>query len=208
MTLNLHLFRHGQTNWNAERRVQGQSESQLDALGIEQAQQLGQRLQGQRFAAIYCSSSVRTRETAAHVFAGHDLPITYLDALREIQMGPWEGQLYADIEAREPDSFRHFWHEPHMFNVSGAETFSELQARALAVLDDIARQHDNGEIAIVSHGALIKSVLCHAAGQEIKDLWAPPKMHNCAHSIVRRHSDGQYHILQYADQAYTEQTTA
>ena len=200
--MRVHLFRHGQTNWNAERRVQGQSESQLNELGIQQARDLSGRTREQHFDVIYCSSSVRTRETANHAFGDRETPIHYLDTLREIQMGPWEGELYADIEAREPDSFRHFWHEPHLFNVDGAETFTELQNRALTALDGLARDHNGQDVAVVSHGALIKSVLCHAAGRELKDLWAPPSMHNCAHSLLERDTSGKYRILIYADQPF------
>ncbi|MEQ8409667.1 MAG: histidine phosphatase family protein [Gammaproteobacteria bacterium] len=201
--MRIHLFRHGQTNWNAERRIQGQSESQLNELGIQQAKELSARIREQHFDVIYCSSSVRTRETADHAFGDRATPIHYLDTLREIQMGAWEGELYADIEARAPDSFRHFWHEPHLFNVDGAETFAELQSRALTALDGFARDHSGQDVAVVSHGALIKSVLCHAAGRELKDLWAPPSMHNCAHSLLERDAAGNYRILIYADQAFT-----
>lgn len=197
--MQLHLFRHGQTNWNAERRVQGQSESQLDALGIEQAQRLGERIRDLDFQHVYCSSSERTRQTAEHAFARRSLPITYLDSLREIHMGPWEGQLYAEIEAAEPDSFRHFWHEPHLFSVPGAESFFELQTRALNAIADIAARHSGETIALVSHGALIKSVLCHLSGKPMCDLWAPPTMHNCAHSIVHYEPGKEPVIVQYAD---------
>lgn len=197
--MELHLFRHGQTDWNAERRVQGQSESQLDALGIDQARQLGERIRDLDFQHIYCSSSERTRQTAEHAFAHRQFPVTYLDSLREIHMGPWEGQLYADIESAEPDSFRHFWHEPHLFAVAGAESFLELQERALQTIAGIADKHHGERVALVSHGALIKSVLCHLAGRPLSELWTPPKMHNCAHSIVRYPPDGDPVILQYAD---------
>jgi broad specificity phosphatase PhoE len=198
--MELHLFRHGETDWNAERRVQGQSESQLSPLGIEQARGLGDRIRPLQFDKIYCSSSVRTRQTAEHAFAHADFDIEYLDSLREIFMGPWEGELYDDIAAREPDSFRHFWHEPHLFQVEGAETFAQLQRRAMDAIAEIFTQHSGQRIAIVSHGALIKSVLCHCTQQALSELWAAPKMHNCAHSIVRFENLATMQVIQYADQ--------
>ena len=201
--MKLHLFRHGQTDWNAERRVQGQSESRLNELGIRQAKALGERIRDLRFDRIYCSSSLRTRETAAHAFAHADLAIEFLDTLREIHMGPWEGHLYDDISASEPDSFRHFWQEPHLFRVDGAESFYDLQERALAAIAGIAAQCRGQEIAVVSHGALIKSVLCHVDGRPLEQLWAPPSMHNCAHSIIEYDSAGRGRIVQYADQPVT-----
>jgi broad specificity phosphatase PhoE len=198
--MELHLFRHGQTNWNEERRVQGQSDSVLTDLGIEQAQQLGQRIQEVDFDQVFCSSSVRTRQTADHAFDGRNGDTKYLDSLREIHLGPWEGNLYADIEQLDPESFNHFWQEPHLFDVEGAETFFQLQQRAVDTVGDVLKDHHQQRVAFVSHGALIKALLCHFKQQAISDLWAPPSMHNCAHSIVRVSADGSGEIIQYADQ--------
>lgn len=198
--MHLHLFRHGETDWNAERRIQGQSESRLSELGIQQAQALGQRIAQLHFDQVYCSSSLRTRQTAEHAFAHRANDIKYLDTLREIDLGPWEGKLYAQIESEQPEAFRHFWQEPHLFNVSGAETFGQLQQRAIKAISGIKSAPQTGHVAIVSHGALIKSLLCHYQNKQLSELWAPPAMHNCAHSIIRLQDDGTARIVQYADQ--------
>ena len=203
--MQLHLFRHGQTNWNEERRVQGQSESQLTALGIEQAKELSKRIRHLKIAQVYCSSSVRTRQTADHAFADFKAQIEFLDSLREIDLGPWEGHLYDDIAVRDPDSFKHFWEQPHLFDVKGAETFYQLQERAVGAVSEILKQFVSRKVAIVSHGALIKSLLCHFQRRPMSELWAPPSMHNCAHSIVELNADGSGHIIQYADQASREE---
>lgn len=200
--MELHLFRHGQTNWNAERRVQGQSESQLDEQGQQQARALGERIRHLDFDQIYCSSSERTRQTAALAFAERDQDIIYLDSLREIRMGPWEGRLYDEIAESEPDSFRHFWQEPHLYDVDGAETFLQLQERALNAIEEFSERHTGERVALVSHGALIKSVLCRIAEQPLCDLWAPPKMHNCAHSIIVFEPGSKARITQYADEPH------
>ena len=153
--MDLHLIRHGQTDWNEERRVQGQSDSRLTQLGEEQAVELGQRIQLVEFDKAFCSSSLRTRQTAANLFPDSRVEIEYLDNLREIFLGPWEGALYDEIEQQEPDSFRHFWEEPHLFDVEGAESFYELQNRAVAVVEKIAELHLDQQIAVVSHLSLI-----------------------------------------------------
>ncbi len=198
--MQLHLFRHGETDWNAERRIQGQRESRLTELGIEQARRLGDRIRHLQFDRVYCSSSLRTRQTAEHVFGPERRDVAFLDSLREIHLGPWEGRLYAEIEQEQADNFRHFWSEPHLFQVEGAETFSQLQQRAVAAVEDIRQEFETGNVAIVSHGALIKALLCHFQQRPLSELWAPPAMHNCAHSIVELNRDGGGHILQYADQ--------
>ena len=135
--MEIHLIRHGETNWNKERRAQGQSESQLTALGVQQARELGQRVAQIKFDKIYCSSSLRTRQTAEHAFPKSTIEIEYLDTLREIFLGPWEGQLYEDLAQREPESHRHFWEQPHLFQLQGAESFFDLQQRAIDAVEKI-----------------------------------------------------------------------
>lgn len=211
--MEIHLIRHGETNWNKERRVQGQSESQLTELGIQQAKELGLRIQHLEFDKIYCSSSLRTRQTAEHAFPESTTEINYLDELREIFLGPWEGHLYEDLAQKDPESHRHFWEQPHLFQVKGAESFFELQQRAIDAVTEIEATHrtnstSSKKVAIVSHGALIKSYLCHVEGRSMDQLWAPPRMHNCAHSIVAFSSgddSNTTNILQYADQPFIKE---
>ena len=200
--MELHLIRHGQTNWNEERRVQGQSESQLTELGIQQAQTVGKKVRNLEFDKIFCSSSLRTRQTAEHAFAHLDQSITYLDSLREIFLGPWEGRLYDDIEKEQPDSYRHFWQEPHQFAVNGAETFFEMQKRGMDAITKIGESSLQQRVAIVSHGAIIKSILAHIEQLPMAQLWTPPLMHNCAHNIVEMGGDGSFKITLYADQPF------
>ena len=208
--MELHLIRHGETNWNKERRAQGQSDSHLTDLGTQQAKELGQRIAHLEFDKIYCSSSLRTRQTAEYAFPELVTEIKYLDELREIFLGPWEGHLYEDLAQSEPESHNHFWEQPHLFRLSGAESFFELQQRAIDAVAEIEAAHRTDsmggkKVAIVSHGALIKSYLCHVEGRSMDQLWAPPRMHNCAHSIVALSSvdDGSNaNILQYADQPF------
>lgn len=198
--MQLHLFRHGQTNWNEERRAQGQSDSKLTELGVQQATELGERIRHLEFDKIFCSSSLRTRQTASNAFPQNGDEIEYLDSLMEIHLGPWEGLLYDDIEQASPESYQHFWEKPHLFDVEGAESFLELQARAVTAVKTMVAEFHQQQVAIVSHGALIKSFLCHIEDLPISDLWQPPRMHNCAHSIVEINLDGSGNIVQYADE--------
>ncbi|MEX0619383.1 MAG: histidine phosphatase family protein [Pseudohongiellaceae bacterium] len=194
----LHLIRHGQTDWNEERRVQGQSESRLTALGRKQAQELSVALQDHAIERVYCSSSLRARETAELAFTGLALPIDFLESLREIHLGPWEGKLYDEVEVSDPQGFYHFWNAPDLFAVAGAESFAELQQRGLAAIRQIVRGNACSTAAVVSHGALIKALLCHFEGRELCYLWERPHLPNCAHSIVEVTSNGSGRILRYA----------
>ena len=200
--MELHLIRHGQTNWNEERRAQGQSESKLTKKGKEQALALKEKISHITFDQIFCSSSLRTRQTAELIFPNQALNIEYLDSLKEIFLGSWEGRLYKDIEVANPESHNHFWEEPHLFDLRGAETFYQLQERAVSTVQKIAKNSTSKKVVIVSHGALIKSLLCDAERKPIKELWSPPRMHNCAHSIIVYKEETPQKILQYADVPY------
>ena len=202
--MELHLIRHGQTNWNEERRAQGQSDSKLTKIGKEQAIALGKKIKQIKFDKIFCSSSLRTRQTAELVFPKTELNIEYLDSLREIFLGSWEGKLYKDIEVENPESHNHFWKEPHLFKLTGAENFYQLQKRAIKVVDSIVEEFESKKVVIVSHGALIKALLCFAERKPIKELWSPPHMHNCAHSIILYCGKNPSQILQYADAPYEQ----
>ncbi|RLA46664.1 MAG: hypothetical protein DRR06_04555 [Gammaproteobacteria bacterium] len=196
----LHLIRHGETDWNAEGRIQGQMESVLSELGKQQAQELQVKLQSLDFDQVFCSSSTRARQTAELALSHIDQPFTYLDSLKEIYLARWEGQLYKDIEVSDPQASHAFRQEPHTFDVSGAETFANLQRRALDAIVQIIDQCRGKEVVIVSHGAWIKSVLCHYEGRALSQFWEPPRMHNCCHSIIKISANGDdAKIVRYAD---------
>tara|TARA_R110002167_G_scaffold144413_3_gene334593 strand:- start:4233 stop:4838 length:606 start_codon:yes stop_codon:yes gene_type:complete len=197
--MRVHLIRHGQTNWNKEKRVQGHAESTLTLEGKQQAAALAPALKAYNIAKVYCSSSVRTRETAAILFAEPSLPIEYCDELREIFLGPWEGLLQSEIRELYPEDFAHFWNAPERFKQEGAELFDAVQQRGLMQLKRILSAHATEDVAIVSHGVLIKSILCALEGRPMAKLWEPPIMHNCAHSIVTCESpEATPRIIQFA----------
>jgi len=197
--LTLHLIRHGETNWNRERRAQGQSESELNARGREQAAALQQKVRDLNLSAIYVSSAVRTRQTAEIATALVDLPApSFRDDLREIDLGPWETRLWDDIEQDDPDEAHLFRYHPDQFSLRGAETFLQLQQRGVSALEGIMQQERQGEVLVVSHGALLKASLLHYVGVDLAYQWAHPELYNCAHSELQADSDGQRRVIHVA----------
>lgn len=202
VTRYIHLIRHGETNWNRERRAQGQQESVLTDAGKAQALTLAASLTDVEIHEVYCSSSVRARETAAIAFAEHKLPIVYCDHLREIHMGPWEGRLYEDLRQEYPEHYQAFWNSPDTFLLDGAETFDQVQQRAMIRLNNILEQSTANSIAIVSHGLLLKTILSFVEQRPLSRVWEPPAMHNCALSTIEIREDGNQRITMYANQPY------
>jgi len=155
------LLRHGQTDWNAARRIQGQRNSDLTAQGRAEAAaqgailtRLGVRADTHRF---YCSPLRRTRQTAELALPGHDA--VFDDRLKEIFMGDWEGYLYADAERVWPAEFARFPTTlDRCLGATGGEGWQSVKTRATAFLADL----DTPSV-IVSHGAIgavIRGLLC------------------------------------------------
>ncbi len=193
----LHLIRHGQTNWNLEKRIQGQTDSVLTDTGIEQAKNVAEELKSIPFTAAYSSSSVRAKDTAKAILKHHPLDLSVRDDMREIFLGDWEGRLYADVAMEDPDNHNHFSKHPSKFDMPGAETFYQVQERALNVVQQLIKQHSAGDVLLVSHGLWIKTILVHFEQRPMQNLWHPPTMGNCCHSIIEFNQD-QAKIAKYA----------
>lgn len=202
--MHFHIVRHGQTSWNVQRRIQGQLESELDELGITQAIDRGKDFADMPLLAAYCSSSVRTRQTIAKLLGARTDQIVFMDELREVHFGIWQGQMWEDIEAAHPEMVEAFRKaQPHYY-VEGAETPSQIQTRGVEAMETLIRQHDgadkNANILVVSHGDIMKKILGHYAGIPLTELHRLPQLPNCAHCIVEV-SDTQRTVTQIAGEA-------
>lgn len=202
--MRLHIVRHGQTDWNAENRIQGQLDSQLDDTGVKQAVERGKDFTPDQFHAVYSSSSVRTRQTTFHLLNGQVNGVIYLDQLREVGLGVWEGHLWKDILARFPEMVDAHKNGSENFSVDGAEKSREVQTRGVAAVESIISAHTDEladlEILIVSHGAIMRTILAHYIGAPLSDLQSLPSLPNCGHCIVDV-NDNQRCVVQIAGQA-------
>ena len=201
--MHLHLIRHGQTAWNAERRIQGQLDAELDDTGRAQARALAPTLSELGFGAFYCSTSSRTRETAALALAPAAPDIVYRDELREIHLGAWQGRLWDDVIAETPAMVERLLGADPAFAVDGAEGYPELQRRGVAAIERIVDERAADVVLVVSHGALIKTVLAHYAGRPLTDLRALPSLANCARSVIEADGDAR-RVLDVAGEPFAE----
>jgi probable phosphoglycerate mutase len=156
------LARHGETDWNAELRIQGSSDIELNELGRRQAQFLAQELTDVELDAIYSSDLSRARATAAAVAATHGLEVSLDPRLRERSFGSWEGLTREDISAF-PAGSRH-----------DGESDDDVRLRVLAAVEEIAASHRGQQVLIVSHGGALNTLWHHALGVRV-ERWA-----NCA----------------------------
>lgn len=186
--MRLHIVRHGQTHWNAVRRIQGQLESELDATGKQQARDRGADFTDMRLVAVYSSSSVRTRQTTALILGDRADTLTFLDDLREVRLGIWQGQMWSDVEAAHPELVEAHRIASPSFEVDGAEKSSEVQARGVKAIESIINAHSDtcadDNILIVSHGAIMKTILAYYANVPLGVIHNLPTLPNCAHCII------------------------
>jgi broad specificity phosphatase PhoE len=157
------LVRHGETDWNRERRFQGHADVSLNEAGRRQAEALTDELAGECFAAAYSSPLRRALETAEIVAARLDLSVQPSAGLMEVDVGSWSGLTATEVEQRFPDGFAR-WSETRAGGWTDGETYDELGVRVVAELQEIARRHPEEHVLAVTHGGAIRSVLAVIAG--------------------------------------------
>ena len=161
------LARHGESDWNRERRWQGHADRPLTELGREQAIALAERLDGMPVAAIYSSDLRRAHDTARAVAERRGLPLTALPELREVDVGSWSGLGRDDVEARFPEGAAR-WHAGGTGWEDG-ETYDAMAARVVAAVERIASAHVSETVLIVAHGGPLRALHARALGLELGD---------------------------------------
>lgn len=147
--------RHGETDWNAEGRVQGHLNSSLTAAGRAQARAVAQRLAAEPIAAIHCSDLGRAQETARPASETLKLPIHDDARLRERKLGIFEGLTYAEAEKRFPDEYARYRGRDIFVDMHTGESLLAFRARVAAAFSDIGRAHMGETVLVVTHGGVL-----------------------------------------------------
>ncbi|HEU5097899.1 MAG TPA: histidine phosphatase family protein [Roseiflexaceae bacterium] len=168
MPTTFYLIRHGETDWNLHGRWQGHTDIPLNEDGRTQARRLATRLRAERayFDAIYSSDLQRAWETAVTVGAALDLVPRPLPALREIDVGSWGGLTGAEVQAQDSETYARFRSGEDVAR-GGGERFLDLYTRVVAVVDQLADQHQGGTLALFTHGGAVRALLMHAARDKV-----------------------------------------
>lgn len=156
--------RHGQTNWNKERRFQGQNDIPLNETGREQILVTADFLKNETLEAVYSSDLVRAKDTAAAIAAQHELRPIEDERLRETHMGVWEGLEFNEVYAKYREEFE-AWYGNEYGVIPGGEGIKEVEKRVMDFVADIQDEHED-TIVIATHGGVIKILLAQALGPE------------------------------------------
>lgn len=171
MGCRIYLVRHGETEWNTAMRYQGHADMSLSDKGRLQARLLGKRLAGEKFGGFFASDLKRAQETAEIISHFHGMEIETLPALRELNFGMWEGLSVKEIKEAFPEESRQWWEKPLSTRIPGGETFGEMTDRAVAAVKQIVGRHSGGNIVIVSHGGVIRSIVGTVLGMDLNKYW-------------------------------------
>ena len=155
------LVRHGETDWNIVRRIQGgDSDTPLNETGRRQAEALAARLKDEKITAVFSSPLQRALHTAQAIASYHNLAVKELSSLKEIKVGIMEGRLASEFLQR----FDEFMcgdgcdKKPHI--PLGGESVEDVQKRAWETITGLAAQQPDGSLVIVTHYFVIMSIIC------------------------------------------------
>ncbi len=197
------LVRHGETPWNAERRLQGHLDIELNANGLAQAQHTARTLAGTRFAAIYSSDLQRARQTAEAIAHRCELPVHIDPRLRERHYGAFQGLTYEEAESRYPEAYACFKARVGEFPFPGdGESLTGFAARIRTALDAIAARHAGAQVLVVTHGGVLDIAHRLATGKAIgaaRDFALP----NAALNWIAQGA-GQWRLITWADERHLQ----
>lgn len=203
------LIRHGETDWNVDKRLQGHIDIGLNAAGQRQVLALGEALAAEGIDAVFASDLQRARDTAQAVAGTAGLTVQIDAGLRERCYGAFEGLRHTEIEARYPDAYRQWKaREPDFRYPAGervAETMREFYERSVQAMQRVLASGRYRKVAIVTHGGVLECVH-HWASQTS---FVQPRTFDIFNASVNRlHWDGERaHIRSWGEIGHLQRET-
>ena len=168
----LYIMRHGRTDWNNLKKLQGRTDIPLNDEGRQMAQKASVEYESVHFDECYCSPLVRAQETAEILLKGRNVPVTIDHRLSEMSFGIYEG---VENAYKNPDCPAYvFFKDPeHYIPAEGGESFAELFARTGSFLREVVEPELQAgkDILIVGHGAMNSSIICQVKKIPLSHFW-------------------------------------
>ena len=202
-------MRHGETDWNKARRLQGQVDIPLNEYGIHLAEITSQALSHIKFDRIYSSPLIRAYETANIMSKYHNLPVITDSRLLELSFGESEGVSLDYINSHPDSNLYDFIHNPEKYlPPSGGETLESLYDRCGEFLNKVIFPLENEceSILIVAHGALIRGMIYHMNHRDTSKFWS--MVHKNCSVTISEYKDHKFSLLEEAKIYYSEDTPA
>lgn len=210
----IYFVRHGETDWNKTKRLQGQSDIALNEFGCNLAVKTGKGMADIRFDKVYSSPLIRARQTADILVAenhhNHRQEIIFDDRITEINFGVYEGLCCSEEGWNLPDdNFKNFLTNcSDYITPEGAESFQDITDRVEEFLKDLFADETLRDkvILVVSHGAAIRGILNCVINNPASNYWAGGVHKNCAVSTVVY--DGNEAVLERENHVYYDDIVA
>ncbi len=191
--MKLIIVRHGETEENVRKIVQGQGFGTLTKRGVEQAKRLGERLKKEKMDVVFSSDLKRARNTAKEIVKFHPkVPVHYTKALRERSFTVLEGKpadVYREAAAKEGVP-RYLYRPP------GGENFPDMKDRIMPFFEKVYRKYSGKRVLFVTHGGVIKVILGTVLGKTWKELQHMDVANSSVNIIeVKRNHEYRVHML-------------
>ena len=186
--MKIYLIRHGETDQNKCKCLQGRSDIELNEYGRELARKTAEGLKDIPFDIIFTSPLKRARETAEIIRGTREIPIVSEERIQEISFGEYEGLCYGKENYSIPDKdFMNFFNKPQDYKTPpGGESLEEVITRTGEFLQEILQKeaYRDKNILLSTHGCALKACLANVNGSLLADFWGEGVHKNCAVSLI------------------------
>lgn len=196
--MEIYIIRHGETFWNEQGRLQGNTDIELNEKGREAAGKRGRELEEVSFDVIYSSPLIRAYETACLIRGHRNIPIIRDERLKEMSFGTYEGRDARMLWENQEDPFHYFFSRPDLFHAAPeGEEFEDVCKRARSFLTEVLEplEHRYERVMITGHGAINKALMRYIKKSALKNYWAGGLQKNCGVVIVTL-KEGIYEVVQ------------
>lgn len=194
--MKLYITRHGETEWNTLKKMQGWQNSNLTEQGIANAIKLCDRLKDVDFSNIYSSPLGRAMDTANYIKGNRNIEIETHDGLKELGFGLWEGVENEEVMKLYEEEHYKFWNKPLLYKGNDGESFDELFKRINEALKHIIQNSTGDNVLIVSHAITIKAIYSIIKNYNLEDFWTLPYIDGTSLTIVEVNGDEMKFILE------------
>jgi probable phosphoglycerate mutase len=164
------LIRHGETDWNRARRIQGgNSDTKLSQRGRQQVESLALRLKPEKIDAIYSSPLQRAQDTARAIAHYHRLPVGIEPSLKEIDVGELEGMSIAGV-GKLSELLVSYKQSDELPRLPGGESVTEVQQRVWSTIQRLVDKHREGVLVVVSHYFSVLTAICSVLNLPLSEI--------------------------------------
>lgn len=196
--MKIYITRHGETEWNKKRIIQGSMDSPLTEEGVRGAERLSVRLRETQFDFVITSPLYRAYRTAMIILKDRKIPIIKDDSLKEINCGIFEGFTFQEIWEKHPDLKSTLHSDPLNFRYPGGESLNEFYDRVKNGFEEIIENYKDKTILIVAHGGTIKGLTSYMIEKADSSSWFRNVVDNCSLTEID-YVDGQFRLINYND---------